>query len=562
MVNDHYLLRQESLGWLLLIALVVLGAGLGLRDPWPADEPRFALIAKEMVESGQWLFPMRGGEIYPDKPPLFMWGIAIGYLLTGSIKVAFLLPSLLAGLLTIALVWDLGRRLWSAQVGFMAGLLLLFTVQFTLQAKTAQIDALVTFFITLGVYGFVRFLLCGGGWRWYWLGWFAAGLGIITKGVGLLALLILIPAVWTHREKIRTATRGDWLKGLAGPLFMVLAIALWLVPMLLAVAQSGDPVLQAYRDNILLRQTVTRYANAWHHVKPFWYYLTSVIPPFWLPLSLLLPWLVVAWRKAIQGQDRRIILLLGYLVLVILFFSASPGKRGVYVTPGTPALALLTAPFVADLLARVWPARLLGGLGWLLGIICVGGAGALAFSARLASRLGDLGPAPWLPLLAMGGALLLVNALLRRAPLSALLCSLAVGWLIYSSWICVRLNDMRTPEGVMALAAERVPAGNELLLAGFKEQHLLFSQRPLRHYPYLMGDGEQAREAAAWIAAAPGRWVLGAADLMAVCFDADRMESLGNRHRTDWLLAGPEALKPACRGLRPQIAPFSYAPGP
>ena len=562
MVNDRYLLRQESLGWLLLIALVVLGAGLGLRDPWPADEPRFALIAKEMVESGQWLFPMRGGEIYPDKPPLFMWGIAIGYLLTGSIKVAFLLPSLLAGLLTIALVWDLGRRLWSAQVGFMAGLLLLFTVQFTLQAKTAQIDALVTFFITLGVYGFVRFLLCGGGWRWYWLGWFAAGLGIITKGVGLLALLILIPAVWTHREKIRTATRGDWLKGLAGPLFMVLAIALWLVPMLLAVAQSGDPVLQAYRDNILLRQTVTRYANAWHHVKPFWYYLTSVIPPFWLPLSLLLPWLVVAWRKAIQGQDRRIILLLGYLVLVILFFSASPGKRGVYVTPGTPALALLTAPFVADLLARVWPARLLGGLGWLLGIVCVGAAGALAFSARLASRLGDLGPAPWLPLLAMGGALLLVNALLRRAPLSALLCSLAVGWLIYSSWICVRLNDMRTPEGVMALAAERVPAGNELLLAGFKEQHLLFSQRPLRHYPYLMGDGEQAREAAAWIAAAPGRWVLGAADLMAVCFDADRMENLGNRHRTDWLLAGPEALKPACRGLSPQIAPYSYTPGP
>ncbi|MFQ2890639.1 ArnT family glycosyltransferase [Aeromonas caviae] len=562
MVNDRYLLNQSSFGWLLLIALVVLGAGLGLRDPWPADEPRFALIAKEMVESGQWLFPMRGGEIYPDKPPMFMWGIAIGYLLTGSIKVAFLLPSLLAGLLTITLVWDMGRRLWNPSVGFLAGLLLLFTVQFTLQAKTAQIDALVTFFITLGVYGFVRFLLCGGGWRWYWLGWFAAGLGVITKGVGVLALLVLLPALWTHRAQIRAAPLSAWLKALLGPLAMALAMSLWLVPMLEAVTRSGDPLLLAYRDNILLRQTVTRYTSAWHHVKPFWYYFTSVIPPFWLPLSLLLPWLVVAWRKAIQGQDRRIILLLGYLVLVILFFSASPGKRGVYVTPGTPALALLTAPFVADLLARVWPARLLGGLGWLLGIICVGGAGALAFSAGLASRLEDLGPAPWLPLLAMGGALLLVNALLRRAPLSALLCSLAVGWLIYSSWICVRLNDMRTPEGVMALAAERVPAGNELLLAGFKEQHLLFSQRPLRHYPYLMGDGEQAREAAAWIAAAPGRWVLGAADLMAVCFDADRMESLGNRHRTDWLLAGPEALKPACRGLSPQIAPYSYTPGP
>ncbi|WP_310596640.1 ArnT family glycosyltransferase [Aeromonas aquatica] len=562
MVNDRYLLNQTSLGWLLLIALVVLGAGLGLRDPWPADEPRFALIAKEMVESGQWLFPMRGGEIYPDKPPMFMWGIAIGYVLTGSIKVAFLLPSLLSGLLTITLVWDLGRRLWSPSVGFLAGLLLLFTVQFTLQAKTAQIDALVTCFITLGVYGFIRFLLCDGGWRWYWLGWFAAGLGIITKGVGLLALLILIPAIWTHWEKIRTASRADWLKGLAGPLFMLLAIGLWLVPMLGAVAQSGDPILQAYRDNILLRQTVTRYASAWHHVKPFWYYLSSVIPPFWLPLSLLLPWLVVEWHKGILARDKRIILLLGYLVLVIVFFSASPGKRGVYVTPGTPALALLAAPFIGALLTRVWPARLLGGLGWLLGILCVGGAGALAFSTKLASKVGDLGPAPWLPVLAMGAAVLLINALLRRAPLSAILCSLAVGWLIYSSWICVKLNDMRTPQGVMTLAAEQVPAGDELLLAGFKEQHLLFSQQPLWHYSYQMPDGEQAREAAAWVAGAPKRWVLGSADIMTVCFDPARMENLGNRHRTDWLLADSAALKPECQGLAARVEPFHYAPGP
>ncbi|MFQ2272601.1 ArnT family glycosyltransferase [Aeromonas enteropelogenes] len=562
MVNDRTLLNQSSLGWLLLIALVVLGTGLGLRDPWPADEPRFALVAKEMVESGQWLFPMRGGEIYPDKPPMFMWGIAIAYLLTGSIKVAFLLPSLLAGLLTLVLVWDLGRRLWTPQVGFLAGLLLLFTVQFTLQAKTAQIDALVTFFITLGLYSFIRFLLCNGGWRWYWLGWFAAGLGIITKGVGLIALLVLIPAIWTHWDKIRTASRSDWLKGLAGPLCMLLAIGLWLVPMLLAVAQSGDPVLQAYRDNILLRQTVTRYANSWHHVKPFWYYLTSVIPPFWLPLSLLLPWLVVAWRKAIQGRDKRIILLLGYLVLVIVFFSVSPGKRGVYVTPGTPALALLSAPFIAALLARRWPGRLLSGLGWLLGIVCLGGAVALEFSAKLASRVSELGPAPWLPLLVMGGVLLLVNALLRRAPLTAILATLACGWLIYSTWICTRLNDMRTPQTVMALAAERVPAGNELLLTGFKEQHLLFTRQPLRHYSYQMPDDAQAREAAAWVAAAPGRWVLGAADLLERCFDPARMENLGNRHRTDWLLANAEAIKPACQGLRPEIEPFSYVPGP
>lgn len=52
-------------------------------------------------------------------------------------QVAFLLPSLLAGLGTTTLVYDIAR-LWNPQTAFRAGLLLLFTAQFTLQAKSAQ----------------------------------------------------------------------------------------------------------------------------------------------------------------------------------------------------------------------------------------------------------------------------------------------------------------------------------------------------------------------------------------------------------------------------------------
>src|SRR5262249_23212943 len=50
-------LARRELGWFLLVAFVIIGAGIGLRDPWPADEPRFALSAKQMVESGNWLIP-------------------------------------------------------------------------------------------------------------------------------------------------------------------------------------------------------------------------------------------------------------------------------------------------------------------------------------------------------------------------------------------------------------------------------------------------------------------------------------------------------------------------
>src|SRR5688500_10662500 len=153
--------RRSSLLLLGLLAVLVLSSGIGLRDPWPADEPRFALVAREMVETGQWLIPMRGGEAYADKPPLFMWAVAVGYQFTGSMRLAFLLPSLLAALGTLLLTYDLGKRMWNRRAGLLAAACLLGILQFTLQGKTAQIDALLCFWTTLGLYGLLRHLLIG-----------------------------------------------------------------------------------------------------------------------------------------------------------------------------------------------------------------------------------------------------------------------------------------------------------------------------------------------------------------------------------------------------------------
>ena len=44
---------RRDLLWLIGIALVLIATGIGLRDPWPADEPRFALVARDMVATGE-----------------------------------------------------------------------------------------------------------------------------------------------------------------------------------------------------------------------------------------------------------------------------------------------------------------------------------------------------------------------------------------------------------------------------------------------------------------------------------------------------------------------------
>ena len=98
--DDYYAVLKI----LLAFAAVIILLGIGIRSPWPADEPRFVEVAREMVATGNWLFPMRGGEFYPDKPPVFMWSIALFYSLIGNLKLAFLLPNAICGLITLFLV--------------------------------------------------------------------------------------------------------------------------------------------------------------------------------------------------------------------------------------------------------------------------------------------------------------------------------------------------------------------------------------------------------------------------------------------------------------------------
>ena len=74
---------------------------------------------------------------------------------------------------------------------------------------------------------------------------------------------------------------------MAGAATLLVAIGVWFVPMMLASSAGGD--LLDYRNEILFTQTVTRYADAWHHHEPLWYYFTNVIPVLWLPLIALVP---------------------------------------------------------------------------------------------------------------------------------------------------------------------------------------------------------------------------------------------------------------------------------
>lgn len=548
MTDDH----KRHLLWLFLAAVVVLGAGLGLRDPWPPDEPRFALVAKDMVESGDWLIPRVGGVLYPDKPPLFFWIVAVFYTLTGSISVALLLPGFFAGLAVLWLVTDLARRLWTPKAAIWCGATLLSMVQFPLQMKAGQIDGLLCLWTTLGLYGLCRHLLCGPDWRWYTIGGVAAGLGIITKGVGFLPFLVFVPyayAVIRHWPISRVDRGGS--KWALAPLALLLAVGLWLIPMLLATTGSADAELAQYRDNILFTQTVTRYADSWVHLKPPWYLFTNAIPWLWLPVSLLLPWLIPAWVKDLKSRDPAVLLLGGWILLVLLFFSLSHGKRSLYIFPAAPALALIAGHHLPQILRSVGPKWVLFGIALLLSLVI---AALGAYSLIEPSFLDE-----WVPqrdvaqtasrAVACIGLLGLAIVAVSRVRYAAagFAAFMAVLWIGVSVLVYPAIDDVRSGRIIVDAARHELTSGNTLAFAGWKEQLLLQWNRPAVHFGYRRNDDAESRDAASWLSADDSRRLLLPDSLINPCFDRSQVTDLGFAHRQTWYLASSRSVEFECK---------------
>ena len=542
---------KKSELWLAAAALLTLAAGLGLRDPWAPDEPRYALIAAEMLKSGDWSVTRLGGVIYAEKPPVYFWLLAAAEWL-GGLRSGFLLPSLAAGVGSLALTWDLARRLWSRETAWWATAALLACLQFTLQARSAQIDAVLCFLTTLSLYGLLRHLLLGPNWACYTLSFFAAGVGVMTKGVGFLPLLALMPWGLTRAARWPLPALGGGARWLLGPLAFLTPLAAWLTPLLMRAA--NNPELTDYLDNLLFRQTITRYADPWHHFQPFWYFFVEVMPWAWFPLILLFPWLGARWFRRIASRDPRVALLLGWIVLVVLFFSISPAKRDVYLLPTVPALALLAAPHLKELAARIACLRVLRWAAFLLMFAIAGASAWLLWgdTERLAelTTTHETSATPLWTLFcgALAGSFFALLLPTRRA-LGGLALLLFLGWQLWGWILQPQIDDARSGRRIAERTLAAIPAGAPLALADWRPQQVLHLNRAVIHFRSRNTTPlDEIEQAAAWLAGKSARWLLTPAEHRDLCFKPDSGLMLGHAHRRDWLLVTRQDLSGVCAG--------------
>jgi 4-amino-4-deoxy-L-arabinose transferase-like glycosyltransferase len=374
---------------LVVLALAILLPGIGARDLWNPDEPRYAEVAREMREDGHWLVPHVNGRLYSEKPPLQFWAIAAASLLTGGVdEVSARLPAVLAAVATLLLLFGLAERLFDRRVAWWSALVFLTSSRILWQGRIGQIDMLLIALVTAAMYCFVRGLVeeRPGFYRLFFV---FAGLATLAKGpVGLLPPLLAV-LIWGFASGRRDVLRAMRIP--TGLLVWAAVVLAWLGP---AIAVGG----REYFDVIVFRQNVTRYAEPWHHFQPWYYYLT-VVPADFFPWSFFLPGAIwIGWRRVFGVARRGVGLALAWMLVTLVFFSVSSAKRTVYVLTMYPAMALLVAVSFAEIESS-WPRlrRFLTVPAALLALIAtlapVAGFVAVRFyRARLADRLAGLEP--------------------------------------------------------------------------------------------------------------------------------------------------------------------------
>lgn len=313
-----------------VIALIPL---LLLRDYTPDNELRYLSIADEALRGGHSFAFFTHGEMYADKPPLYLWIVMLFKTLFGRYSLPGLcLFSILPGL-GVLYVMDLWvkRHVSDAEMRKSAQWMLVTTTYFIGCMSVLRMDMLLTFFVVTALYLFYRMYEDGCTPQRQWSFSIMVFLAIFTKGPFGIALPVSIIAVFLLcKHQIKTI--GKYF----GWRFWTLIVCLCGLWMLGVYLDGG----YEYMHDLLFKQTTGRAFHAFVHRKPFYFYLTTFIYSA-APWSLLcLVVLVVAVIKKWICTDLELFFSVSFLTILVML-SCISSKLEVYLLPVYPFIIYL-----------------------------------------------------------------------------------------------------------------------------------------------------------------------------------------------------------------------------
>ncbi len=327
-----------------VVALMLAFAFLGARGIWDPDEGRYTNVGLVMLDSGDWLNPMRNHETgHWTKPPMTYWAIAASVGTFGRNEWAARLPSALSYLACVWLVWLIARRLVPGEEPMAALAFATMLLPFG-ASQFISTDFLLAALQALAVWAYIesRAQSSQSG-RWLLLAGAAFGMAFLTKGPpGLLPVLVIL----AHRTLVPPRE--------SKPLHVLGAIAVFVVvaaPWFVAVIHA-QPDLLGY---FLGEEVVDRFASDDFNRNGQWYgwivvYLPAIVLGTmpWTRSALRwicgLPREVMSWRDHSRRKEAEAdVLLAAWLILPLVIFCVARSRMPLYVLPLFVPIALIVA---------------------------------------------------------------------------------------------------------------------------------------------------------------------------------------------------------------------------
>ncbi|HEY1662116.1 MAG TPA: glycosyltransferase family 39 protein [Verrucomicrobiae bacterium] len=357
-------LEKWGLPLLTLFTFFFLLGSRSLNEP---DEGRYSEIAREMIETGNWLVPHLWYLPHLDKPPLTYWLVAASMKFFGQNEWAVRLPLALAGISGVWAAYLLGNSLGGRRVGIWSGLILQSSLLYFVMSRMLTTDIFLTQFVAWAIYFFWRSWLClkhsAAGSKsspflfWHVAGWVAIALAFLAKGPIALAIPLVAFAVHIifHRKEIRSAKLlcSGLICGFA--VFFALA-APWFLMVFQREPGSAHYMILGQAAGHLLGTTIKNRTGS-----PFYFF--AILTVGLLPWTVLLGWL---WRRPEITKDGRL-MLSTWAIFTFALFSLSHSKLPAYILPIFPALAVLIAlKFFSDASANASAPR----IAWQICLAC------------------------------------------------------------------------------------------------------------------------------------------------------------------------------------------------
>lgn len=330
--------------WLLFaLVLFILFYHLGTAALFEPDEGRNSEKAREILLLNDWVTPHENFFPVLDKPIFFYWLIALAFKVFGVSEWSARLPSVLAALGCLALVYRFAHARWGKWEALWSALILITSAEFFILSRVVIFDMPLTFLTTAALYAFYEAAQAADDRRrkaYCLLLYGALGAGTLIKGL----IGVVIPGMVIFFYLLLTK-RWSVLKRIyliPGALLYLAIVAPWYIQV-----DARNPGFLRY---FIWDEHFARFTTSSFNRTERWYFFIMVAVVGFLPWSLFLPLVIKDhWKRTLD--DKTLFLLL-WAILPFLFFSASKSKLPHYILPIFPALSILTATTVVGMFKK------------------------------------------------------------------------------------------------------------------------------------------------------------------------------------------------------------------